>query len=372
MAYYKCGRVYTTQNSNTVIDTASGAIANFSTQFAMPLIKSRFNFKATQEAGTPTPQSPKSISGVSAVSIVRCGKNLYQYDESKIDARTTTSGTTRAYLDLGLNGASSFVISANLKDGETPTNTNINIAKIRTDGLLEVVNTFILAQTQSIYTRTVSISNGERLLLSMSHDSVENAKANIPKYNIQVEIGSTETTYEPYNGSTTLINLGGTYYGGYVEQDKDGHRQLVVTHSDSVDLNTLTFYRATFSGNSGFYADLPNGLIKGTGSATIDGLCTNYKVTSQASMPEDKSCRFYSHTDWGGFSRIAIRDDDTIDMTGEEFTAYVTGQICYEIQNPQTIALPDGEPIKTLPGINNIYADTGDTTVEYRNLTQGG
>lgn len=56
--------------------TASGAIANFTTSVVKPLVNLTAYFKATQEAGTPTPQSPKAITGVSAVNVVHCGKNL--------------------------------------------------------------------------------------------------------------------------------------------------------------------------------------------------------------------------------------------------------------------------------------------------------
>ena len=68
MTYYKCGSIHPTQNSNVVIDTASGSVANFNTQLSLPLIETRFGVSATQEAGTPSPTNPKIISGVSSIS----------------------------------------------------------------------------------------------------------------------------------------------------------------------------------------------------------------------------------------------------------------------------------------------------------------
>ena len=49
MAYYKCGKIFATQNSNTSIETASGAIANFNTSLAMPVLGCNAEFSATQD-----------------------------------------------------------------------------------------------------------------------------------------------------------------------------------------------------------------------------------------------------------------------------------------------------------------------------------
>ena len=49
MTYYKCGSIYTTQNSNVVVNTASGAVANFNTHLAMPLKSLKLDINATQD-----------------------------------------------------------------------------------------------------------------------------------------------------------------------------------------------------------------------------------------------------------------------------------------------------------------------------------
>lgn len=40
----------------------------------------------------------------------------------------------------------------------------------------------------------------------------------------------------------------------------------------------------------------------------------------------------------------------------------------YPLETPFTIDLPDGTPFKSLPGVNNIFADTGDTAVKFRKI----
>mgnify|MGYP003417099014 CR=1 FL=1 len=50
-------------------DTASGAIATFESEYALPLRNLEIEINAVQEAGTPTPSSPKAISGFTGANI---------------------------------------------------------------------------------------------------------------------------------------------------------------------------------------------------------------------------------------------------------------------------------------------------------------
>lgn len=53
-------------------------------------------------------------------------------------------------------------------------------------------------------------------------------------------------------------------------------------------------------------------------------------------------------------------------MTAEEFKIAMTGvQFVYELVDPVTYQLTPHE-VRSLLGSNTIYADTGDTSVEYR------
>lgn len=53
--------------------TASGSVASFNTSLALPLVSAKFEVNASQESGTPTPSTPKAITGVSAVNITANG-----------------------------------------------------------------------------------------------------------------------------------------------------------------------------------------------------------------------------------------------------------------------------------------------------------
>lgn len=343
-------------------EEASGAIANFNTSLTLPLVSVKAYFEATQEAGTPTPQSPKAISGVSEVSVFHCHKNLYNYDESNVTTGTTTTSSTRAYYPLGFKGVSSLTFSAKLKSGSSITASDyLNIGKLRkSDGLIEILNQLITPD--GITTRTLSISSDDEVVLT----SLENPtfiKSILSRYDIQIEAGSTATTYEAYNGTTTLINLGGTYYGGYVEQDKDGHRQLVVTWCNITDLGSLNWWAS----NGGRTICNPSDMAIVPLSSIIGN------ILSDCYTPDTHNRVWNMITD----NTIAVTDNINAKMvlydsnmgtkTSDEVKAYLSGKsVIYGLAEPFTVALPDGEPITAFNGVNNLWSDTGNTTAEYK------
>ena len=160
------------------------------------------------------------------------------------------------------------------------------------------------------------------------------------------------------NGTTEVINLGGTYYGGHFTQDKDGHRQFEVTHGIKL-FGDMAF---NYSNNAGQWQHfLFYGSINDKLSTSLSLLCTNYDVVNeQLSILSNEKMIVAS---WGNY--IYIRDDAYTDVPTFK-TANANTQLVYPLATPYTIDLPDGEPIITLNGTNNIYADTGDCAVEYK------
>ena len=67
-----------------------------------------------------------------------------------------------------------------------------------------------------------------------------------------------------------------------------------------------------------------------------------------------------------GLKQLRVKDDNYDDATTEEFRAAMTGvQFVYELAEPIEIQLTP-QQVNSLLGANNIWADTGDTEVEYR------
>ena len=81
--------------------TASGAIATFDTSLALPLQDCTIAINAVQESGTPTPSSPKAISGFTGANIKVAG-NLISSDLYQFSSRTVILGETGNTYSLNL------------------------------------------------------------------------------------------------------------------------------------------------------------------------------------------------------------------------------------------------------------------------------
>lgn len=389
MAYYKCGRIYTTQNSNVVVDTASGAVANFQTPLAIPLPKIQFNFKATQEAGTPTPDSPIPITGVSEVNIIHSGKNLCKVSELAQGAYWGTSFTS---LVTALNKlpVGTYTLSNIFRVYTAPSGYSVKHGPIKikasVNGSTVNVNTVSQSLDQratkgKVYnekttfeiTESIKGNITEALLYcdnANSHSGSSGVRGKYTVSDIMVEAGSTKTAYSSTSGryNTYIINLGGTYYGGYVSQDKDGKRELVVTHN-MIDLGSLNWEKIN------------------TSSLDVGYNFRSEKIFDSKIGSVDKLCIAYPVADVVGFSNIIAKYGASVNKIGyvapnnnfyvidgsysdaDTFKNAMTGvKLVYELAEPFTIALPDGEPIKSFAGINNIYADTGDTSLQFRKI----
>ena len=179
--------------------------------------------------------------------------------------------------------------------------------------------------------------------------------------------GGTMVTLDSVNGEPTsqnaVINLNDTYYGGKLIQDKDGKRKFEVTHG-IVDIGELNWSRSNNAGTwEGylFYFQISDKVNGGNLK------CSKYKydIYSLQTMPDKRITRT------GSSKYVYIRDDDytTIDAFKN---ANIGEIILYELETPYTIDLPDGTSFKSLPGVNNIFADTGDTAVKFRKIQTTG
>lgn len=352
MAYYKCGSVYTTQNSNVVVDTASGAMANFQTPLAMPLLKTRFDFKATQEAGTPTPQSPKAISGVSAVSVIHTRENL-------VDIRSFSEWVAvRSSYFVLRNCIPNTVINVSLIDKDTSIDlSGISFGFVDSKWTGEEQLTtldyrwFIQGGTPQNTKKNFSVADASVILTGLIFypQTEETYNKLMARYDYEFEL-NTVSEYHAYNGSTTLINLGGTYYGGYVSQDKAGHRQLVVTHK-RYDLSALSWQ---VHQQGYYYATKPDDMYKYLSTETPEWIAEKYqKATGQWIYGHGSTIGYIGAN--GGL--IYCTDSTT-----------PNGYMVAPLTEPIVIDLPDGQPIKSFAGINNIYADIGDTSVQFRKI----
>lgn len=333
-------------------DTASGPIANFKTSLELPIKSLGIDVNAMQSAGTPTPAAPLSISGWSEISLDHTGENLWNevWEVGAIDNNTglnKSDGTNIRsvdYIDVKPNTAYFFYIGS-----------NVNLRIYWYDKNKTFISSF------AYQNQAVTSPNNAFYLRIRSTSSYGNTYKN----DISVNYPSTDTAYHAHNPNsfTTLINLGGTYYGGHFTQDKDGKREITVTKGIT-RLGDLTNWRyAQGSGVWRFQAKMPNDYkLPETISERLDFIssCFTPDLSPTTGGSVDNSITGYTND-----TKVYILCNSYTDL--ETFLTDLSSQtLVYTLAEPFTVALPDGEPIKSFAGINNIYADTGDCAVEFK------
>lgn len=327
-------------NSKTVAyDVASGSIANFKTSLERPIKSLGIDVNAIQAAGTPTPALPLPISGWNEIKISQVGKNLLSINDvvfEQFDERSLQNPIP----------SGNYVFSGVF----TSTDTDSNLCSV----------VFVDKDNNTITSKSLSRDIRTSVSLDLSKDcykirfyaatSWPSSSGDTGSFSdLQIELGSIATEYEPYDANSELISLGGTYYGGHFTQDKDGHRQFEVTHG-IIDLGDPNWY---YSVNDNWFQ-----IAHSHKYPTSNNLCSCYPVVYSLVNLADKTLAVVK-----GY--LAIKDT-SFGSDVNAFKTAMTGQkLVYELATPYTIDLPDGEPIITLNGTNNIYADSGDASVEY-------
>ena len=172
---------------------------------------------------------------------------------------------------------------------------------------------------------------------------------------ISINYPSTDTAYHAGSVKTVTIALGSTVYGAQLDAVAG---TLTVTHG-IINLGTI----GTWINNSGIQTGRFDGgpiTDKKVGETNI--ICSQYKVVTSAEMSTSDFCIR------GGSANqnIVIVDSSKSTLTAEQFKTAMDGvQVVYELATPTVITGLTPAQIQALQGLNNVWADTGDTSIGY-------
>lgn len=178
-------------------------------------------------------------------------------------------------------------------------------------------------------------------------------------HDISINYPATDTQYHAGHVSTSTItfpNPPGTVYGGTL----DVTTGVLTVDRAMADLGTFTYTRmelpAPVTGR-GYVFRASNFNMKTNSTKCV---CSEYPyLGSYIPLGTHDKAVGYIYA-----KNICVRDDDYTDAT--DFATAMSGvQLVYELETPITYTLTPQE-VSTLLGQNNIWADAGDTTVEYR------
>ena len=351
-----------------VVRSASGSIVNFNTSVVENLIECIADFAATQASGTPTPAAPIPIVGVDKVNVTRTGKNLLGGSKLLANAQahlpsgttntenktftfaSTTSVASSTSFTSGItfkqNTAYSFIATLSKSSG---TGTNIRFAY--TDGTTENLGDLSGTDKQT----KVYVSNASKTLKEIRKYSGSGTTILYYDECGIFEGNLSETDFEPYNGTTVIINLGGTYYGGSVDAVTG---KITLTYK-VVDIGSLTWNYSTNYTYPLFFADL-------SGKAITDSIiCSHFANKGLIINPNVfGSLGNYIIGSSSSLARIFIRDDDY--TTASDFKIAMNGaMLVYELSTPIVVYASNTAEIPTINGDNQVFADTGDVAVKY-------
>ena len=281
-------------------------------------------------SGDPSPDNVRPISGWAECKVTRTGKNLL--DPS---ARTTSAQNIRYYQnDNLLLKAGTYTLSISSQVSGLYVNSGAST-------LFEKYNSTFLAFT---------LTEDTPVHFDFYKSGIDTSSL------CQLEVGSTASSYEPYQGQTYTIDLDGTRYGGTLDVTTG---KLTVTKA-IVDLGSLTWgYARPFGGNNWFlYTTGISGLAKfGTATVAANALCEIYPITYANDLNNNYASQDFVaclYNNW-----IVVHDSRYTDVDAYK-TAMSGIHLVYELATPIEVDLTPTQ-IATLSGaINNIWADTGD------------
>lgn len=333
----------------------SGAFVNFDT-YVRQKIPVVVNIDPVQAgSGDPSPDNIRNISPWTSLKLTHTGKNIFDADsffsnlkqsDGTFKGNTNSTGFSKRIFTIPeeLNGKTmtfSFDVDS-ITNGKTMWARYVNPEGSKSNG--GKVNSGVSSITKLVQTGGYFITaynNNATAVVKWFCLKIGDAPENQP-------FGNTYNIPFPQEA--------GDVYGGTLTVNKDGTGQLVV--------DWIMYDEAT----SGWgYAESQHVFYKTVRIYTdCIPICNMYKgVTSAEANSEayakgnETICVRYPTTD-----RIYIRDDRY--TNANDFVNAISGiQIMFKLATPVTYNLTALEVIETLQGINNIYADTGDVTVEF-------
>lgn len=334
----------------------------------------KLSWEPTQAGeGDPSPDNIRPITGRDAVSVTRCGKNLFStknaigvsingitnatIEDNRIVLSKTDGNAWMAYRAKFDIPAGQYTVSLQATCSDeafTPLASIYYIDKYT--GKSNVVT--LINGTGA---RTIKIPNGKYLSIyaHLSTEASYTGERTTEYSNIQIEPGSTATPYEPYTGYTTDIALPETVYGGTLD---------VETGVMTVDTGCAVFTgEETFQvHNFGYHVAAKNAKITNA-ETQYNAYCisSHYAGSSWSELHKANNnlALFY------GASRLIFNVKNTYAST-DEFKSYLNAQYkngtpvtaTYVLETPYTIQLTP-QQIAALSGVNTIYTDADGVVV---------
>lgn len=335
-------------------------------------------------SGDASPDNIRAITGLTSITLTRCGKNLL--DSKTYRERTNNTvvdisdNLTRIYTTGGRIWAGVAYSFFDLKKGVTY-RFSLDLVSYTSGRMTFCVRNEASKILKSVvgttpghytfeYTPTDDITVFPSIMVT-NGDTI--TMGDITFSNIQMEIGDAFTEYEPYQGDTFTVNFGQTICSGSVDWN---------TGVLTIDQKLLVF-----DGTESFIrlSDMTNQkqsnvfILSPMDSARIlwaDSKCSHFRNVREAIWAEkfdgvvgvccdnasSSNVYYNKYFRWGNGSNTV---DDWKAYLAAQYAAGTPVQLCYELAEPITIQLT-AHDIYALQGVNKVWCDAGEMTVSGR------
>lgn len=340
-----------------VTDTANGAIASFPDgSDLLPALSLVANIVPKQSGtGTPSPDNIRPISGWMEVDIKQCASLLRPSAPKTvvINGITFQSFGDGSYRVSGTSTAVAFCTVMPFESFEFPSDASYSIYLHNTVATADVSVYFANDNTWIDFWNCNSVNR----VISLPQATLTDKSCNGIRIRVK-ENATVDMTIAPMISkapTTHTTSLGRTVYGGEVDLVSG---VLNVTHGIEV-LNGTGNYGAYAVAENGSFYFIPS-FYDGSNKIVPQSQISDY--LPKGNSPQMTSRGIYT-TAMGYFYINLFGTVSTL----AECKSYLANNpltVCYELATPTTYTLTP-QTINTLSGVNNVWADSGDVTIEY-------
>lgn len=299
-------------------------------------------------SGDPSPENPRPISGRTAVTVTRCGKNLVPFPYKNMDGYASKGITYTVNADgsVTANGTASEESFFYLFDYTVYLAPGVyNLSGVPAGNYGGTYRPQFYVRTRnstlspfSVYSegRTFTVAEGDwfRVIIDITAGNVlENVT-----FRPMLVAWAEKADYEPYQGETFTLALGQTIYGGVLDAAKG---ELTVTH------------KLIAAANIGWKATATAGLFN-SGSAPKAGATPLCNV-----LPCKSGAWTSSVGEWVIFNNQGVQWVIQTDLTSpDELTAWFAehdAKVCYELKTPAAVQLSPAY-IAAMEGRNIVFS----------------
>ena len=359
--------------ANVIIDSASGAVASFSDGAESPAVDVTIDIEPVQTgSGDPSPTNVRPISGWTGANVYRTGFNVWD-EEWENGYYATIDGTPRE--------SANYIRSKNTSPILVMPNKEYCLAIVKSHPFVNDTATILFYDSNNQFINYISLRIPQGLVQTFQPPNnayemrfyMTDYYGNTYDHDICINISNATKngTYEPSHVVTYPISwqsVSGTVYGGTLDMTTG----LLTVDRGTLDLGTLEYVKSSYIQN-GFVAtsNMPEDFpIAPSSSAVPNWLCSQYKVYSNTGIEAagvDKAIAWRVSRQSKG---VIVRDSNYAEYYNNNdmvsFKTAMSGvQLVYDLATPQTYQLTPTE-VTLLLGENNVWADTGDSTVAYR------